>query len=289
MSDQKISELTELISAHPITDVVPVVDTSVDETKKITLANLPMTESAVNFSYPYTVDIDGGVAQTRNLTTISSSNFSATVSSVYMGKNVNSIGNSTFSSFDNLTSVTIGNKVTSIGDTAFSACTSLASITIPDSVTSIGKGVFKDCSALTSIVIPDGATSIADETFFFCTGLTSAIIGDSVTEIGALAFSRCDSLTSITIPNSVTKITFLAFSSCGLTSATIGTGVTSIGNQAFKNCTSLTTINLRSMNRPNLGDNAFDNVAANATIHVPLGADYPSIFGGLPVSFDLTS
>ena len=171
MPDQKISELTELISAHPTSDVVPVVDTSVNQTKKITLANLPMTESAVNFSYPYTVHFDGGVSQTRNLTTISASDFLNTVTSVYIGKNATSIGSSVFSSASNLTSVIIGNRVTSIGTSAFSACTSLTSITIPDSVTSIGNGAFKDCSALTSIVIPDDVTSIADETFFFCTGL----------------------------------------------------------------------------------------------------------------------
>ena len=56
MADKKISQLTELTSANAATDFLPVVDTSVGETKKIALANLPMSDAALAQSYPYTTD-----------------------------------------------------------------------------------------------------------------------------------------------------------------------------------------------------------------------------------------
>ena len=64
---------------------------------------------------------------------------------------VTTIGNSAFSSCDNLTSVTIPDSVTTIGNSAFYWCTNLASVTIGDSVTTIGNSAFLWCSNLTSI------------------------------------------------------------------------------------------------------------------------------------------
>lgn len=258
MPDQKISELTELISAHPTNDVVPVVDTSVDETKKISLANLPMTESAAALSYPYTIDFDNGVVQTRNLTGTSpsgkylngfvSGDFgspnSSTVDSVYIGSNVKIIGDHTFFGFSNLSDITISEGVKSIEEFAFTFCSNLSSVRIPNSVTEIGVGAFEQCTSLTGVTI-----------------------SDNLSFMDANIFGSCSGLTGITIPESVTGIE----------------------DSAFKNCTNLTAINLLAPTRPNLGVKVFENVASGATIHVPAGADYPTIFGGLPVSFDLTS
>lgn len=264
MPDKKISKLVQLISANPKTDVVPIVDTSVDETKKITLANLPMTESAINHAYPYTVDFDGGTGQTRNLTGATiSGDFSNTVDSVY-----------------------IGNNVTSIGDRTFFSCPNLDSVTIGDSVTSIGYNTFESCTSLTSITIPDGVTSIGNNTFHNCTGLTDVTIGNGLSFINNTVFNDCSSLTSISIPDSVTGIGNLTFQDCsGLAIITIPDSVTSIGVNAFKNCTSLTGINLLSTTPPVINHNTFENVSPNAQIHVPLGAPYPATYGGLKVFY----
>lgn len=317
MPDRKISELTELISAHPINDVIPVVDTSVDETKKITLANLPMTESAIDFSYPYTIDFDAGVSQTRNLTGTSptgkflnpggvSGGFgppnSSTVDSVYIGSNVKIIGDHTFQGFDNLTSVTISDGVELIEDFAFALSENLTSIAIPDSVTGVGFGVFEACTSLTGATISNNLSFMNSSMFGGCTGLTSVTIPDSVTGIDNSVFQSCISLTGITIPNSVTSIGAGTFASCsGLTSITIGSGVTEIGMRAFKDCSGLSTINLLAPTAPKtfdfLGNEVdpdtaaapFFSVAPDATINVPVGADYPATFGGLPVSFNLTT
>ena len=139
-------------------------------------------------------------------------------------------------------------------------------------VTSIGNNALADCFAITSVTIGDNVTSIGDQAFAFCRSMESVTIGNSVTSIGALAFQRCDSLTNVTIPNSVTTITFLAFASCGsLRTLTIGSGVTSIGDQAFKNCVRLSGINSLATSAPTLGENAFQNIAAQQ-ISVPSGA-----------------
>ena len=315
MPDKKISELTELTSSNPTGDVVPVVDTLADETKKIRLYNLPMTESAVNFSYPYTVDFDGGVVQTRNLTGTSPSgkylngavsggfgppNFS-TVDSVYIGSNVKIIGDHTFFGFPNLTSVTISDGVEFIEDFAFTFCP-ISTVTIPDSVTGIGHGVFEVCGSLTGVKISNSLKTIGGSMFSDCSGLSSIRIPDGVTGIGSSAFART-SLTGITIPNNVTLIEDSAFDACpNLTSITIGSGVTEIGMRAFRNCSGLSTINLLAPTPPktlDFGGNLvaqdtpaapFFSVPSGATIHVPVevGSNYEATFGGLRGVADLT-
>ena len=317
MPDKKISELTELISAHPTSDVVPVVDTSVDETKKITLANLPITESAVNFSYPYTVDFDGGVAQTRNLTGTSPSgkylngavsggfgppNFS-TVDSVYIGSNVKIIGDHTFFGFPNVSSVTISDGVKLIEEFAFALNENLTSINIPDSVTGLEHGSLEANPSLTSVTISNSLKRIENSLFGACSGLSGIIIPDGVTGIEDMAFRDCTSLTGITIPNNVTLIGDTAFSDCtSLSSITIGSGVTEIGMRAFQNCSGLSTINLLAPTPPktlDFGGNLvaqdtpaapFFSVPSGATIHVPVevGSNYEATFGGLRVVADLT-
>ena len=154
MADKKISQLTELTSTNAATDFLPVVDTSAVETKKISLANLPLSDAAIEQSYPYTVDFQSGVKQTRNLTTITSSDGysnNGNLSSIYLGTNVTSIGTRAFQNCTGLTSATIGNSVTSIGTRAFYGCTILTSIIIPDSVTSMGDNIFGQCTSLSSV------------------------------------------------------------------------------------------------------------------------------------------
>ena len=70
-----------------------------------------------------------------------------------------------------LQSVFIGKNVTSIGNNAFYNCTSLSSITIPDGVTSIGNHAFYSCTSLSSITIPDGVPSIGNSAFDSCYGM----------------------------------------------------------------------------------------------------------------------
>tara|TARA_R110002153_G_scaffold219731_1_gene372222 strand:+ start:1017 stop:1874 length:858 start_codon:yes stop_codon:yes gene_type:complete len=254
MADKRISELTELVLPNAGTDVLAVVDTSTNKTKRATPKKLPMSDSAINHSYKYTTDIISGTIRTRNLTSISETNGSYT--------------NDT-----NLTSIYMGGAVTSLGTKAFQGCTSLSEVVLPPNITSIGNYAFKNCTSLTSITIPERVNTIGSDAFYNCNGLTTITIPDTVRRIGATAFTDCSSLTSITIPNSVTSISFGAFSRCtSITTATIGSSVGLIGQGCFQNCTSLARVDCLAKIAPHLqSNNHFDNVLATE-IHVPFGA-----------------
>ena len=156
---------------------------------------------------------------------------------------VTSIGNSAFSSCNELNSVVIPNSVTAIGNNAFNHCSSLFSLTIPNSVSSIGAFAFFSCSGLTSITIGESVISIDEDAFENCSSLTSLMIPNSVITIGNQAFRGCSSLTSIMIGNGVTQIGMEAFENCtGLTSLTIGSGVKKIFYHAFANCPELADV-----------------------------------------------
>lgn len=102
--------------------------------------------------------------------------------------------------------VVIDDGVTKIGESVFSSCENLKNITIPNSVKEIGFGAFNNCKNLESLKIPDGVTEINGFTFWGCKNLTSVTIPNSVTEIGISAFHKCKNIKNITIPNSVIKI-----------------------------------------------------------------------------------
>jgi len=140
----------------------------------------------------------------------------------------------------NASTLTLGSNVKSIGDSAFSDCTYLSSVTIPSTVTTIENYAFF-VTGLTSITIPSTITTIGDYAFYQCSKLISVTFNTTqLTEISEGLFGECSSLRSVTIPSSVTSIGAIAFWGTGLTSITIPSAVTNIGNSAFENCLSLT-------------------------------------------------
>ena len=233
MANKKISQLTELTSANAATDLLPVIDTSASETKKIKLSNLPMSNSAIEQSYAYTTDFQSGTEQTRSLTTITNSSGyygNSNLTSVYIGSHVTSIGSSSFFACTSLTSITISNKVTSIGNSAFNDCRTLPSINIPDSVTSLGQSVFASCAALASVTIGNSVTSIGNYAFKTCTSLVSITIPDSVTSIGNEAFKFSDNLATVNcLATSAPTLGSNAFSNTSLTQIHVPVGATGYG------------------------------------------------------------
>lgn len=105
-----------------------------------------------------------------------------------------------FNGCSSITSITIGRNVTSIGNSAFRGCSSLTSITIPDSVTSIDAWAFLECTKLTSITIPDSVTSIGSFAFSGCSSLTSVFYKGTAEQWNTISISNGNSdLTSATL------------------------------------------------------------------------------------------
>jgi len=85
---------------------------------------------------------------------------------------VTSIGSNAFIG-TNTTSVNIGNDVISIGNSAFSGCTDLTSVIIPNSVITIGQEAFFGCRNLTSVTIGSNVITIGERAFRDCWRLAS--------------------------------------------------------------------------------------------------------------------
>ena len=133
------------------------------------------------------------------------------IESVWLSKNIVSIGAYAFSGCTSLTFV-CGDIYGSIGDGAFDGCSALVSIDLEE-VDSIGEFAFADCSALTAVTFRN-ITTLPYGAFFHCTSLAVANIRGEITTIEDSAFSGCVNLTYISIPDSVTTINYAAFSGC---------------------------------------------------------------------------
>ncbi len=226
------------------------------------------------------------------------------VTSVYIGANVESIGDYAFSGCVNLNSVNIPNSVVSVGSSAFERCSSLTEITIPENVTNLGAGAFRYCYNLTSInfnaincddltsngyvfesagkdgsgvIVTFGENVTKIPAYLFASSSSSTgqinlkqvLIGSKVTNIGNYAFSNCLNLTSITIPVNVTSIGNYVFSSCyNLEGVVIEDGLTSIGNYAFNGCSKIENIKLPE-SLITIGDSAFYNCSGLMSILIP--------------------
>ena len=129
----------------------------------------------------------------------------------------------------------------------------IKTIVINEGVTSIGKYAFSNCEEATSVSIPASVTSIGYYSFNFCPNLSSLNIAanSSLKTIDNNAFYLCSGLESVSIPASVT----------------------SIGSSAFDCCSNLATVTLNS--NPSIGEHAFDDIKAGATVTMNLTANGP--------------
>jgi len=206
--------------------------------------------------------------------------YTARLTGINFGTNVNYIGYATFYGCSSLTNFTLPTSLNTIGFDAFGLCASLTSVAIPDSVTSLNAFAFAYCTKLTNATIGSGVSNVGDGSAPFenCSSLPAInvnaanpnlsspggvlydrnqtmiieypeaktvgpyIISNTVTRVASYAFDGCLNLTGITIPNSVTNIGTNAFYYSSITSVTVPNKVLAVGDGAFEFCSELTNV-----------------------------------------------
>jgi hypothetical protein len=204
---------------------------------------------------------------------------------------LNIIGNSVFSSSENLTTITIPSGVTSIGQSAFDSVSNLNTVIFEadSSLNIIGNGAFTSTTSLTSISIPPLVTSIGSSAFEG-SGLTSISIPPSVITIGASAFKQASALAMVILAKdySLTSIGDYMFQYCvALTSIYIPHYITSIGSNAFQGSDLTYIFRTDSVFKANyllgtIEDNAFNSATKLTSITIPRNVTSigPNVFLG---------
>jgi len=203
-------------------------------------------------------------------------NGSTTLTSVKIGSNVTSIGNSAFANCTNLVSVDASlSNVVFMGGQSFINCANLVTASFPAFATSppyvVWEGQnFKNCPKLTTVNISNGITVINYETFSGCTLLNNVTIPETVTSIIANAFANCNAFSSITIPSAVQTIGDNVFAYCrNLLSVNFSpnSSLISVGTQCFLFCSKLVSVNFNSLTT--LGSFAFWYCGKLETVTLP--------------------
>ncbi len=199
------------------------------------------------------------------------------IEDTYRGKPVTAIGDAAFrSAGSRVTSITLGKNVRTIGDSAFYNCTGLTKVTMGDSVVSIGKSAFQNCGALNEVTLSASLTAIPEYVFAYCKSLQTLELGEGLASIGESAFTNCTGLTRIVFPDSVASIGEYAFNeNDALAEVTFGTGIQTINGRAFYGCDALRSVQfpdeLAEGVSLSLGVYAFSNCDALETVELPEG------------------
>lgn len=192
----------------------------------------------------------------ESVTEIGASAFEGTaLTSLTVGSNVRTIGESAFASCGYLTNVTFaaGSRLTAIGDYAFSGA-QMSALTLPDSVESLGAYAFYGCTQLRSAYISASLEEMGDYAFAGCGLLGEVVFGEGAALVGNYAFVDLDGdelrpmryLSSVTLPASVTSVGEYAFAGNTALKSIALPGVESIGSHAFYQTPALTAVELSS-------------------------------------------
>ncbi len=210
-------------------------------------------------------EIDGSpVVEVANNAFIDKKN----ITSLYVGKNVRSIGEQSFRNVTNMTSLTFDPEIqlTTIKTNAFRNCSALQAVVIPKTVTTMGTSVFEDCMGMTSAAFEEGTsiTTIPDWTFYnnqFSSfeipasvqtinrgvfmnnaALASIEFPATLTKLGQEAFHNCSSLTEVTIPATITSMDANVFWNSGVVTADVYCPV--MGQGTFYQCVNLESVTI---------------------------------------------
>lgn len=139
-----------------------------------------------------------------------------------------------------LTSLYIGKSVETIGEGSFSAC-KLKKLILPDNVRTVRNGAFSGCSEIEEFDTGDGLTAMNSGTFYLPKA-KKIRVGNNVTEINAIGSTPA--LTELYLGKSLKTITNGSFYLCKLTKIEIPDNVTTVNNGSFSGCDLAEEINI---------------------------------------------
>lgn len=142
---------------------------------------------------------------------------------------------SAFEGNDEIESVVMGKDVESIACSAFSSCRNLSELIVsPDNrhlysngnciIRRDNKRMIIGCKA--SVIPADGSVTTIWSAFHACTGLTEIAIPEGVERLNALAFYGCESLREILLPSTLKFVGHEAYADCGSLERIIFNGTT---------------------------------------------------------------
>jgi hypothetical protein len=252
-----------------------------------TFGGVPTALSQPQFSYNI-------IGNAITITGYTGSSGNVVIPDTINGLPVTSFGNNIFP-FSTVTSVTIGNNITSIGQSAFDDCTYLTNAIIGTNVTSIAYEAFFFCYNLTNVTIPYSVTNIGDYAFGYCSSLTSAYFqGNAPPDDGTVFFHDSTTVyylrgttgwgsTFGSVSTAVSQpqfyyapnngaITITGYAGSGgkvvIPDAINGLPVTSIGGFAFDGYNSLTSVIIGN-NVTSIGDGAFEGCFYMTNVIIP--------------------
>lgn len=265
----RCSALTSIIVPWTVKNIQPTAFDTCSKLAEIVFQATPEDETEVSLVFETctkTTSVFNGCTALTNLAlpdrTSSIGNYAfygLKLTSVYIPKGVELIGDYAFQSNKNLTSVTFAadnEKLTTIGQYAFADC-AITSVHLPKNVETIGQYAFAMSSTYTKV-----------------SPISEVILSEKLTSIGDYAFAKSQ-ITSITFPATLKTIGKYAFSYSFLESVTFNsatdengkttTALTSIGDYAFYYDWRLTRIQLPA-SVTTIGANAFDGCVSLATV-----------------------
>ena len=215
------------------------------------------------------------------------------ITSVKIGKNVESIGANAFAECPTLKRAELPDAVTKIGERAFFSCPSLESVTFGAQIRRIEASAFEKCKALKSVALPESLSLLGNSAFFECESLESVTVGNKLSEIGISAFDKTALLKNkdkwdsgvlylgkalikvdtektdeLIIKEGTTLIAPFAAVDTKFSALTIPSSVEKIGNSAFANSDGITAVTIPDSVKT-IDASAFASCSALKTVTLP--------------------
>lgn len=173
--------------------------------------------------------------------------------------------------------LTIGEGIERIGRSAFYGCNGITKLQF-NAVKCENMGgtrsttAFGSCRALTSIVFGPGVTRIPDYAFVGMDGLRFTWnLPESLEYIGEFAFAFCNNIQgTLVIPSRVKTVSANAFAQChAITAIELPKRLEQIEHRAFYQCINVQEVNVKTINPPTIGSEAFAGLKSNVVYNVP--------------------